>query len=130
MKRKVGGVAYVAQRKNLDGKEVEQEVPPTIDDIKKLLSYLEEKNDVELNNPVLNSKKRDRADLDEACNEYGSSNSVSDNDKEMQKLIKRLVPYSKSLQGTAPHIAYERTKLMAMISSHTQRVGVRILLIL
>jgi hypothetical protein len=109
-------VAYVAQRKNLDGKAVEQEVPPTIDDIKKLLSYLEAKDDGVLNNP-LNSNERDRADLHEARNEYGSSNSASDNEKKMQKLIKRLVPYSKSLQGTAPHIAYERAKLMAMISS-------------
>jgi hypothetical protein len=39
------------------------------------------------------------------------------NDHEMQKLIQRLVPYSQSLQGTAPHIAFERTKLMAMIPS-------------
>jgi hypothetical protein len=115
MKRRVGGVAYVAQRKNLDGKAVEHEVPSTIDDIKKLLSYLEAKDDGVLNNP-LNSNERDRADLHEARNEYGSSNSASDNEKEMQKLIKRLVPYSKSLQGTAPHIAYERAKLMAMIS--------------
>ena len=38
-------------------------------------------------------------------------------EKEMQKLIKRLIPYSQSLQGTATHIAYERTKLMTMIPS-------------
>jgi hypothetical protein len=39
------------------------------------------------------------------------------NEHEMQKLKQRLVPYSRSLQGTAPHIAFERTKLMAMIPS-------------
>jgi hypothetical protein len=31
----------------------------------------------------------------------------------MQKLVKRLVSYSKSLQVTAPHIAYERSKLIS-----------------
>lgn len=45
-----------------------------------------------------------------------SANNKHD-EKEMQKLIRRLVPYSQSLQGTAPHIAFERTKLMAMIPS-------------
>ena len=39
------------------------------------------------------------------------------NEKKMQRLKQRLVPYSQSLSGTALHIAHERTKLMAMIPS-------------
>ena len=38
---------------------------------------------------------------------------------ELQKLIKRLIPYSQNLQGSVTHIAYERAKLMAMIPSPT-----------
>ena len=44
-----------------------------------------------------------------------SSNKV--HELEMQKLIKRLIPYSLSLQGSISYIAFERAKLMAMISS-------------
>jgi hypothetical protein len=40
MKRKKGGVAHVAQRKNLDGSEVDKEEPPNMSDINELLSYL------------------------------------------------------------------------------------------
>ena len=39
------------------------------------------------------------------------------NEKKMQRLIQRLVPYSQSLSGTALHMAYERTKVMATIPS-------------
>jgi hypothetical protein len=38
-------------------------------------------------------------------------------EKGMQNLIQRLIPYSKSLQGSALHIAFERSKLMAMLRS-------------
>jgi hypothetical protein len=117
MKRKVGGVAYVAQRKKLDGKVNEQDILPTINDIKKLLSYLEATDVGDLNQPLLNRNMRERGVPIAEYNENTSSTTAAQNDKDIQKLIKRLVPYSKSLQGTAPHIAYERTKLMAMISS-------------
>lgn len=40
MRRKIGGVAYVAQRKNLDGSEEVSQEPPNIADINKLLHYL------------------------------------------------------------------------------------------
>ena len=39
------------------------------------------------------------------------------NEKKMQRLKQRLVPYSQSLSGTALPMAYERTKLMATIPS-------------
>jgi hypothetical protein len=106
MKRKIGGVAYVAQRKNLDGSEVDKEEPPNMSDINKLLSYLGGPIDQdELSGGKAFTPQRTVT----TDNNY--------NEKEMQQLIKRLIPYSKSLQGTAPHIAYERAKLMAMIPS-------------
>ena len=81
---------------------------PNISDINKLLNYLEES-------------------ISSAVDSYGSTNVISDastnalpfkhDEREMQKLTKRLIPYSQSLQDTATHISYERTKLMAMIPS-------------
>ena len=35
----------------------------------------------------------------------------------MQQLMRRLIPYSQSLQGSVSHICHERNKLMAMIPS-------------
>lgn len=109
MKRKMGGVAYIAQRKNLDGSSMENEISPNVSDINKLLSYL---NDSSSDEQSSNYQKISDANIDPSV----SSSSVHD-EREMQKLIKRLIPFSKSLQGTAPHIAYERSKLMAMIPS-------------
>jgi hypothetical protein len=109
MKRKIGGVAYIAQRKNLDGSEVEKEEPPNISDINQLLSYL----GGPINQGVVSGDN-------ESTTQQPISTESTDanyNEREMQKLINRLIPYSKSLQGTAPHIAYERAKLMAMIPS-------------
>ena len=40
MKRKLGGVAYVAQKKNLDGSNLDVEKGPCISDINNLLNYL------------------------------------------------------------------------------------------
>jgi hypothetical protein len=107
MKRKVGGVAYAAQRRNKDGSEVEKEEPPNISDINDLLSYLGKPvNQDDLTSDKVSFSQRTAESTENLCNE-----------REMVKLIKRLIPYSKSLQGSAPHIAYERAKLMAMIPS-------------
>ena len=95
MKRKIGGVAYIAQKKNLDGSDVDSEVAPSIGEINSLLEYLR---------------------IPPSISGSGTSAQIHD-EREMQQLIKRLIPYSQSLQGTPTHIAYERVKLMAMIPS-------------
>ena len=109
MRRKIGGVAYLAQRKEYDEQCID--ASPNIKDINELLSYLDVSNtggDVRNGNDVLH----------ENLNVEPSSNGESTNRvTEMEKLIKRLIPYSKSLQGSTSQIAYERGKLMAMIPS-------------
>lgn len=103
MKRKIGGVAFIAQKKNFDGSPDVLEEAPSISDMNNLLHYL---------NPATSSDLRSVS----SGNVKISANNKHD-EQEMQRLIRRLVPYSQSLQGTAPHIAHERTKLMAMIPS-------------
>ena len=111
MKRKIGGVAYVAQKRNLDGSVLEPEVTPNISDINNLLSYLvdtSESSQLNCNNvgpDYINKVLKD--------NPIGNKH----DEKEMQKLIRRLIPYSQSLQGSVTHISHERNKLMAMIPS-------------
>ena len=103
MKRKIGGVAYIAQRKFLDGSPKVIEQALSISDMNNLLQYL----DPAIVSPSIVVSEN-----------FGNVSGYNKNDEmEMQKLIRRLLPYSQSLQGTAPHIAYERTKLMAMIPS-------------
>jgi hypothetical protein len=110
MKRKIGGVAYVAQKRNLDGTVPEAEVAPNISDINNLLQYLTTESEGSFQSSHL---------LDsDPCNEVQSNLTQNRYDeKEMQKLIKRLIPYSQSLQGSVTHICHERSKLMAMIPS-------------
>jgi hypothetical protein len=101
MKRKTGGIAYAAQKKKLNDIRIDDDKLPTVRDINNLLVHL--KNTNESGQPEVNNREK--------------IVSPQSNEHEMQKLIQRLVPYSRSLQGTAPHIAFERTKLMAMIPS-------------
>lgn len=107
MRRKLGGVAFVAQKKNLDG-TITVDEPPTISDVKNLLSILRESV----------SNGCENIDVRNVCSAAVTSSIVPKfEEREMQKMIKRLIPYSQSLQGTATHISYERAKLMAMIPS-------------
>ena len=106
MKRKIGGVAYVAQKKNLDGSPEVLEQTPNISDMNNLLQYLTPPN-----------SGFSTGYGNDSCYSPSSLDFTKHNEKEMQKLVRRLIPYSQSLQGSAPHIAYERTKLMAMIPS-------------
>ena len=62
MKGKVGGVAYVAYRKRLDGKAIEQDILPTINGIKKLLPYLEAVDVGDSNQTMFDRKLRIRKD--------------------------------------------------------------------
>lgn len=104
MRRKLGGVAYIAQKKNLDG-SVTIDQPPTISDVRNMLDILQQS--VSAGHDVGNVMRTEVAES--TLNKY--------DEFEMQKMIRRLIPYSQSLQGTATHISYERAKLMAMIPS-------------
>jgi hypothetical protein len=120
MKRKIGGVAYVAQKKNLDGSPIINDSLPSISDINNLLNYLDGSSvsspSVIDNNiqPMSNSTTPHNVSDGFSCPE---SLSNKFDEREMQKLIKRLIPYSQSLQGTSIHISHERIKLLAMIPS-------------
>jgi hypothetical protein len=112
MKRKTGGVAYAAQRKQLSSLPIEDDKLPTVGDINRLLLYLNNTND------LIDTRHNSNDNEDERMTNNAQKNTLpNNNETEIQKLIQRLVPYSQSLQGTAPHIAFERTKLMAMIPS-------------
>jgi hypothetical protein len=111
MKRKIGGVAYVAQKRNLDGSDLVPEAPPNIGDINNLLGYLVHTS--EISEP--NSHNIGSDSVNEVLNLNPSGNKYDE--KEMQKLMRRLIPYSQSLQGSVTHICHERNKLMAMIPS-------------
>lgn len=87
MRRKLGGVAFVAQKKNLDG-TITVDQPPTISDIKNLLGILRES----LSN---SSEHVDVSDIHNAAATTSSSHKFDE--REMQKMIKRLIPYSQSL---------------------------------
>ena len=109
MKRKIGGAAYLAQRS--DGIDCIAEQPPNVKDINDLLNYLEDnvsRADLEILSSI------DRSPSSTIPN--FSTDSLN-RTAEIEKLIKRLVPYSKNLQGSITHITYERSKLMAMIPS-------------
>lgn len=109
MRRKIGGVAYLAQRKEHDEQVMDES--PNIKDVNELLSYLDTSNngdEVLTNlNGVTHSLSSDPLRNAESRNRVA----------EMEKLIKKLIPYSQSLQGSSSQIVYERGKLMAMIST-------------
>ena len=109
MKRKLGGVAYLAQRR--DPENICDDNPPKIKDVNELLKYLGEdavSNDTGISD-ILNNRIGNCGEESLSQTEFRIS--------EIEKLIKRLVPYSKNLQGSMSHILYERGKLMAMIPS-------------
>jgi hypothetical protein len=97
MKRKIGGVAYIAEKKSLDESQGEDD-PPTAEEILKLLSYLED--DVGVASNITTNIAPNEVHHDE-----------------MKRLLNRLVPYAKGLQGTPMQISHEKSKLMAMIAS-------------
>jgi hypothetical protein len=97
MKRKIGGVAYITEKKYLNESQ-EEDKPPTAEEILKLLSYLEDDGSVIRN-----------ITSDITANEMHHD--------EMKRLLNRLIPYAKGLQGTPMQISHEKAKLMAMIAS-------------
>lgn len=109
MKRKIGGAAYLAQRKESD--HLIDDVPPTIKDINELLSFLENSD------AVRTSELPNVINITDGSYVSNINPEVNIRYSEIEKLIKRIIPYSKSLLGSMTHIAYERGKLMAMIPS-------------
>jgi hypothetical protein len=113
MKRKNGGIAYAAQKKKNNDKPTENEILPTVGDINNLRQYLDSTNNINVSGKNLTVSQS-------ITSNDGYEKNIGTpkiDEKEMLKLIHRLVPYSKSLQGTALHIAFERSKLMAMLPS-------------
>ena len=109
LKRKIGAVAYLAQRK--DTENITEDVAPKVKDINDLLTYLNDEvvvSDVGISSIINNNDELLTID---------PSIQTELRISEIEKLIKRLVPYSKNLQGSMSHIQYERGKLMAMIPS-------------
>ena len=102
MRRKLGGIAYLAQRKQYDEQVIDES--SNIKDINELLSYLDVSH--------VNGTEGENVMVDP----FRNGESIS-RVNEIEKLSKRLIPYSKSLQGSTSQIAYERGKLMAMIPS-------------
>ena len=101
MKQKIGGGALLAQRATLDGTAQPENIP-TVGEVSRLLNYLGSpdsnlgQSDIQQNNQL----------------RYTTQDTV-----DIQKLVSRLVPYSKNIPGTEMSIRYERKNLMALIPS-------------
>lgn len=96
MRRRVGGVSCRAQNTFLDDNPIEIiDLAPTVGEINEVIDFFQRNNSQTIDNII------DDDSTPEA----------------IRKLINRLVPYSKSLQGTKMHIMHERAKLMAMLPS-------------
>jgi phospholipase C len=90
MKRKIGGAAWASQRKNLCESTIsEAEAAPIVGNINRLYSFLGNNNLREfvpnVENDSLNIRKASKEEVIQ---------------EEMENLIKRLIPYSRNLQGT------------------------------
>jgi hypothetical protein len=102
MKQKIGGIAALAQKHNLDGTALPENLP-TVGEINDLLDYL---GDTTTNEEVERIESESKSD----------GQSTYDMDK-IKKLISRLVPYSRHAQGTKMGIRYEKRNLLALIPS-------------
>lgn len=101
IKQRIGGIALLAQKTALDGTAQPENIP-TIGEVNQLQRYLGSTtaiNDSDDNQPFQNkqSKPHDMVQI--------------------KKLISRLVPYSKHMQGTEMGIRLEKRNLMALIPS-------------
>ena len=95
MKQKIGGVAYRCQKSHLDG-NAQPETIPTVGEVNKLLQYLGTPTDVHTKS---------------AQSDCRSPHDV----KALQKLISRLVPYSRNVPGVEMGIRFEKKNLLALI---------------
>jgi hypothetical protein len=92
MKQKIGGIATLAQKRNLDGTALPEDLP-TVGEINDLLDYLGDTTSADEVERIQSESKSD-------------GQSTYDMDK-IKKLISRLVPYSRHAQGTEMGIRYE-----------------------
>lgn len=98
VKRKVGGVAFQAQKEQLDEHDESWVEDVTAGQMKEIIDYVEEAT--QTTPEILSKVKEKELTADE-----------------IKKYISRMVPFSTSLKGTPLHIAHERKKLLAMIAS-------------
>lgn len=107
MKRRIGGVSWLAARKNLDASTTDtNENAPTVEEVNELLGYLKcyTLGETSVKN-VQNTETDETLTPEELIR------------RKMQKLMNRLIPYSKYLQGTPMQILHEKAKLMALLPS-------------
>lgn len=97
IKQKIGGVAFRSQRSHLDGNAQPENIP-TVGEVNKLLQYLGTPTEIHTKSAQ-------------------SQCSTPHDTKALQKLISRLVPYSKNISGTEMGIRYEKRDLLALIPS-------------
>ena len=95
MRRKIGGIAFVAQKKTKNSPIVEDVSVPTVEDIDRLLAYLTDTIDDSYSDKVINSTELQQ-DSNTLQHNVISANPKC-NEQEMQRLIQRLVPYSQSM---------------------------------
>jgi len=100
IKRISGSVAYLAGNKfgaSLPDEQV------TIDELSDVRNYLNEPSRV--------------APLGMAQAELDATNSNIEKDKLIKKMLRKMMPYSRPLDGTAPMLAQERRKLLCLLSA-------------
>jgi hypothetical protein len=106
MKKRVGGIAMLAQKSHLDGTALPEKIP-TVREVNQLIDYLgsTESHLVEPMSAVTGSS------VTTANRETNTTTDLTN----IKKLIARLVPYSKHAQGTEMGIRHEKRNLMALI---------------
>lgn len=97
IKQRIGGIALLAHKTNLDGTAQPENIP-TIGEVNQLQSYLGSNHS--MSNQPMNTNRSKPHDMEQ-----------------IKKLISRLVPYSKHMQGTEMGIRLEKRNLMALIPS-------------
>jgi hypothetical protein len=108
MKKKVGGIAMLAQKSHLDGTALPEKIP-TVGEVNQLIDYLGS-TESHLVDPT-------RAVSSNFVSTANTETNATHDMTNSKKLIARLVPYSKHAQGTEMGIRHEKRNLMALIPS-------------
>jgi hypothetical protein len=108
MKKRVGGIAMLAQKSHLDGTALPEKIP-TVREVNQLIDYLGS-TDSHLVEPI---SAATGSSVTTANRETNTTTDLTN----IKKLISRLVPYSKHAQGTEMGIRHEKRNLMALIPS-------------
>lgn len=108
MKKRIGGIAMLAQKNHLDGTAMPENIP-TVREVNQLIDYLGS-TESHLLCPL-------SADSDGSLSTANRIANTSSDLTNIKKLVARLVPYSKYAQGTEMGIRHEKRNLMALIPS-------------